>query len=156
MMSTKARQVAVPPEARALSSLARVDYADTYVVDTGPARTRSGEQWSRAVLEDAPAVMRRKLRYGWFALGLKLGSTRSDRRVLGWEIRHSTPELVLLAAGSRVGLPAELLFKREDDTLLAATFVQKRNPIARVMWAAVERRHQQVVPYLLDRAVRSG
>lgn len=38
---------------------------------------------------------------GGFALGLKLGATRSDRSVLGWEVRRNTPDVALLAVGSR-------------------------------------------------------
>ena len=79
--------------------------------------------------------MRARLLRGWCLLGLRLGSPWSRRRVLGWQIRRSTPDFVLLAAGSRIGMPAELLFKRERDGLLFATFVQQRNPLARTIWA---------------------
>jgi len=70
-------------------------------------------------------------------------------------VRNSSPEFVLLGADSRIGMPGELLFKRGHDALLFATFVQQQNPIARAMWAAVARRHRQVVPYLIERAARS-
>jgi hypothetical protein len=154
-VARKVQQVAVPPTARGLSTLAHIDYEDAFLVETGPSRGRTGEQWARATLEDAPRIIRRQLRWGWFALGLKLSSTRSDRFVLGWEVRRSTPEFALLGARSRLGLPGELLFEPRQDALLFATFVQLRNPIARAMWAAVAPRHQQVVPYLLERAARS-
>src|SRR5829696_8709968 len=80
------RQVASPPAARALSMLSDVDY-EGRLVQTGPAQDRTGEEWVRAVLEDAPMRTRNALSMGWFALGLRLGSTRSDRSVLGWEVR---------------------------------------------------------------------
>jgi len=80
------RQVASPPAARALSMLSHVDY-EGRLVETGPAQDRTGEEWVRAVLEDAPMSTRNALSMGWFALGLRLGSTRSDRSVLGWEVR---------------------------------------------------------------------
>jgi hypothetical protein len=143
-------QVTVPPAARAHTTLSHVDYEDAFLVEAGPSHGRTGEQWARAMLEDAPIMMRRKLRWGWFALGLTLGSTGSDRLVLGWEVRRSTPDFALLASGSRVGLPAELLFERRQHTLLFVTFVQQQNPIARAMWAAVAPRHRQVVRYLLE------
>ena len=84
-------QVVVPPAARALSTLSHVDYEDAFLVETGPAQDRTGEEWVRAVLEDAPMSTRNALSLGWFALGLRLGSTRSDRSVLGWEVwvRHA-------------------------------------------------------------------
>lgn len=152
---SRARQIAVPPAARALSTLTRVDYEDAFLVETGPCRKRTGEQWARSILEDAPCTMRSKLRCGWTALGLKLGATGSEGFVLGWEVRRSTPVLALLAAGSRLGLPAQLLFERRGDTLLLATFVQQENPVARAMWAAVAPMHRQVVPRVLERAISS-
>jgi hypothetical protein len=148
----RVHQVAVPPAARARTTLSDVDYEDAFLVEAGSSLGRTGEQWARAMLEDAPIMMRRKLRWGWFALGLKLGSTGSDRLVLGWEVRRSTPDFALLASGSRVGLPAELLFERQRHTLLFATFVQQQNPIAQAIWAAVAPRHRQVVRYLLEQA----
>jgi hypothetical protein len=146
----QARQVGLPPAARALSTLSRIDYEDAFFVRSGPDRT--GEQWARAVLEGAPQRVRARLLRGWCLLGLRLGSPRSRRRVLGWQIRRSTPDFVLLAAGSRIGLPAELLFKREQDGLLFATFVQQRNSLARAIWARVVPVHQRTVRSLLTHA----
>jgi hypothetical protein len=148
------REVAVPRSARRLCTLARVDYEDGFLVETGAASDRTAEQWARAILEDAPALVRSALPWGWSALGLKIGSTRSDRPVLGWEVRRSTPDLVLLAADSRLGLPAELLFKCRQRTLLFATFVQQENPVARAVWAGVTPVHRQVVRYVLEQASR--
>jgi hypothetical protein len=146
------RQVALPPAARRLSTLSHVDYEDAFLLETGPAHDRTGEQWARAVLEDAPAITRSALSWGWSALGLQLGSTRSDRLVLGWKVRRSTPDFALLGAGSRLGLLGEVLFKRQRQTLLFATFVQQENPIARAVWSGVAPGHRQVVRYLLEQA----
>jgi hypothetical protein len=148
----RVRQVAVPPAARRLSTLFHVDYEDAFLVETGPAQCRTAEQWARAILEDAPRLMRSAFPWAWGALGLQHGSTRSDRLVLGWEVRRSTTDIALLGAGSRLGLPAELLFKRQQHTLLVATFVQQENPIARAVWAGVAPVHRQVVRYALEQA----
>ncbi len=148
------RQVAMPPGARALSTLSHVDYEDAFLVDTRSAQDRTGEQWARAVLEDAPMIVRSALLSGWSSLGLRLGVGRSERFVLGWEVQRSTPDFVLLAASSRIGMPAELLFKRQQHTLLFATFVQKENPIAHAVWAAVDPLHRPVVRYVLEQASR--
>jgi hypothetical protein len=149
------RQVAVPPPAaRELSTLSHVDYEDAFLVETSPAQDRTAEQWARAILEDAPIVMRSALLWGWFALGLQLGSTRDRQLVLGWEVRRSTPDLALLGAGSRLGLQGELLFRRRQQTLLFATFVQQENHLARAVWAGVERVHKPVVRYVLEEASR--
>jgi hypothetical protein len=79
----RVRQVTLPPAARSLSTLSRVDYEDAFLVETGPAHDRTGEQWARAILEYAPMSTRNALSRGWSALGLRLGSTQSDRFVLG-------------------------------------------------------------------------
>jgi hypothetical protein len=150
----RVHQVAVPPAARTLSTLPHIDHEDAFLVETGPAQDRTGEQWARAILEDAPIIMRRALRWGWFALGLRLGSTRSDRFVLGWEVRAAPRDIALLGASSRLGLPAELLCKRQQQAPLFATFVQQENHIARAVWAGVAPVHRRVVRYLLERASR--
>ena len=150
----RARPIGLPPAARALSTLRRIDYQDAFFVRPGPGPDRTGEQWARAVLEGAPQRMRARLLRGWCLVGLRLGSPWSRRRVLGWQIRRSTPDFVLLAAGSRIGMPAELLFKRERDGLLFATFVQQRGPLARSIWARVVPVHQRTVASLLTRAAR--
>jgi hypothetical protein len=55
------QQVAVPSAARVLSTLSRIDYADAFLVDVGATQERTAEQWARAVLEGAPASVRRTL-----------------------------------------------------------------------------------------------
>jgi hypothetical protein len=143
------RQVAVPPAARALSTLSQIDYEDAFVLESGPAQDRTGEQWARAILEDAPIVVRAALVSGWSALGLRLGSPRSDRLVLGWELRRSSPAFALLGASSPAGLSAELLVKRRRKTVLFATMLHLENQIARAVWAAVRPVHLPVVRFVL-------
>ena len=152
MSTGNVREVAPPATARALSTLSHVDYEDAFLVETGPAQDRTGEQWARAILEDAPSVMRPALLWGWFALGLQLGPTRSDRFVLGWEVRRSSPDFALLCADSRLGLPAELLLERQQKRILFATLVQQENHITRAVWAGVAPGHRQVVRYVLEQA----
>lgn len=146
-------QVAVPAGVRALCTLARIDYEDAFELETDVAAGRTAEQWARAILEQAPSTLRGTLRRGWLSLGLELGPSRSERFVLGWEVRRSTPEFVLLGAGSRIGLPAELLFRREPGTLLVCTFVQQDNPLARSVWAGTEPLHRRILPYVLRQGV---
>jgi hypothetical protein len=107
------REVAVPRDGRARSMLPRIDYQDAFLVETGPARDRSAEHWARAIMEDAPLIMQATLRWGWSAIGFKLGSARAERHVLGWELRRSAADYVLLGADSRIGMPAELLLGRQ-------------------------------------------
>jgi hypothetical protein len=157
IMKSKAdrvRQIAVPRGARALSTLARIDYQDAFLVDIDPGAYQTAEQWARAIFEEAPFDVRVGLISGWSAIGLKLGRSRSSRSVLGWHVRNSTPDFVLLGADSRIGMPGELLVKCEPEALLFATFVQHDNLIARGVWATVEATHVRTVRDVLDEASR--
>ena len=151
--SDRVRQVDVPSSVRALSTLTRIDYVDTFLVDIGP-EERTAEQCARAILEGAPLAIRTRLLSGWSSLGLKVGKGSSNRSVLGWHVRQSAPDFVLLGADSRIGMPGELMFKKEGDTLLFATLVQHGNLVARAVWAAVEAAHVRMVRHILDQASR--
>lgn len=145
-------QVDVPAAARTLSTLDRVDYEDAFRIGVPAGPERSGEEWARATFEGASGRARSALRQGWAALGLKLDRGGSDRFVLGWELRHSDAAFALLGCGSRIGMPAELLFEPEPGGFLFATFVQQDNPVARGVWAAASPRHREIVPRLLGGA----
>jgi hypothetical protein len=152
--SSEVREVALSPAERTVSTLSRVDYTDAFRIETERAQDRTGEEWTRAILEDAPAATRRTLRRGWFALGVRLGSTEDSRLVLGWEVRRSTEDVALLAASSLIGMDAEVLCKREQNALLVATFMQLKNPVARAVWAAFAPRHRKVLRHLIRQAGR--
>lgn len=143
--------ISLPPDARALSTVSRVDYEDAFLVDVGVDRT--AEQWLRAVINDPPFAVRARLVTGWLTLGLKLGLPWSGRRVLGWKVLHSDASYVLLGAESWLGLRGQLLFRSETGgALLFATIVQLSNPAARAVWATITPTHQDVVHSLLSHA----
>ena len=147
-MST-VRQIPVPEEARALSTLARIDYADAFLVERGASDGLTPEELIRVFLGDAPRSLRTTLLSGWLALGLKLKPGHSSGYVLGWEVRRSTSDHVLLGAESRVGMPAELLLNRHSQRLLFCTFVELGNVVVRGVWAGVEPGHVPVVRHVL-------
>ena len=142
-------EIDIPPEARELTTLSRVDYTDAFILETARAADLTGEQWARAILEGAPEGTRTMLRRGWFMLGVRLGSTDDESLVLGWTVRRSFPDHALLAARSPFGLDAEVLFKREPKGLLAATLMKFNNPIARAFWGRFSSRHRKVLRHLL-------
>jgi hypothetical protein len=146
------REVEAPAQARALTTLARVDYQDAFRVDSSRAPGHSGEEWARALVEAAPQSVRTSLLRGWTALGLKLAPPDAEGAVLGWEVRHGGEGFALLGRDSRIGMPAELLFKPEPDGFLFATFIEQGNPLARSIWAPIAALHRRVVPALLARA----
>jgi hypothetical protein len=143
-------QISLPADARALSTLPRIDYEDAFLVSGAVDRTP--QQWVRAVIDDAPARVRARLFLGWLSLGLRLGVPWSSRRVLGWRVARNEPDWLLLAANSWLGLRGELLFRREPGGLLFATLIQQTNPAARATWARVTDTHQHVVRSLLTHA----
>jgi hypothetical protein len=145
-------QISLPADARALSTLSRVDYEDAFIVDAGAERT--AEQWARAVFNDAPLAVRARLVSGWIGLGLKLGGPWSARRVLGWKVVQVSPSVMLLAANSWLGLDAELLFRSQPGGLLFATLIRQNNPAARAVWSRMTSTHQGVVHSLLEHAAR--
>jgi hypothetical protein len=150
--AARVSQIPLPADARALSTLARVDYTDAFLIESGIELTP--QQWIRAALQEAPLPVRAQLVSGWSALGLKLGPPSSPRHKLGWRVHRSDPDLVLLAADGRLGLGAELLFRSEPRGLLFATFVQHTNAAARRVWAAITPTHQRVVRSVLTDAAR--
>ncbi len=151
-MTPVVTEVPMPAASRALSTLPSIDYEDAFLVDVRLGQRQSPEQWARDFFAGAPAHMRTTLPRAWFALGLELGPTDSDRHVFGWDIRLSTPDHVLLGARSRLGMPGELLFQRQGDGLLFATFLRHGNDATRVMWAGVGPVHRRVVRELLEHA----
>jgi hypothetical protein len=152
-MSVDVRQIDVPSSARALSTLPRIDYCDAFLFGENSNRDESAEDVMREVLEGAPLAVRTQLLSGWSTIGLKV-SSGSEGSVLGWDVRRSVPDHVLLGADSRIGMPGELLLKKEDGALLFATFVAQRNLLARTVWAMTEPLHVRVVRDILGQASR--
>lgn len=146
------RQIPAPTTARSLCGLARIDYADAFLVEDPGLPGLTGRQWATAVLADAPVAVKAKLLAGWTAIGLLPAARASRGSLLGWEIRCAVDDFVLLGRASLIGMPGELLFKREGRGLLFATFVQQDNPVARAVWSAMEPRHVPVVRSLLGQA----
>jgi hypothetical protein len=143
-----------PQSVRDLSALPRVDYADAFAVEIAASTDWTAERWARAMLEEAPAEMRARLQSGWTALGLK--SVTTDGSILGWGVRHATPDTLLLGRDSRIGMPGELLFVRRPEGLLFATLVHHHTVVTLPVWASVERVHVRTVAMLLERAGRAA
>jgi hypothetical protein len=148
------QQVELPPAARALCSLPRIDYSDCFVAETDHAMELSAEEWARRILEGAPTSFKISAPATWFALGLKHGLPWSGNNMLGWPVRRSEPGFVLLGAQSRTGMPAELLIKRQQGSILFATFIQHRSRVMKRIWSFMEGPHQEIVPRLVARGVR--
>ncbi|WP_326546545.1 hypothetical protein QGN32_23495 [Mycolicibacterium sp. ND9-15] len=148
------RQVASATAPRTPTTLGRIDYVDAFEVDVARSHDRGAEQWMRAILEGAPLPARMQLLSAWSAIGLKLRFPGADSSILGWDVRASDDDFVLLGAHSRIGMPGELLLRRQEHRLLFATFVRHDRPIARALWATIEASHVKTVRSLLERVCR--
>jgi hypothetical protein len=151
--SPQVDEASLPDWIRNGTHLRRIDYYDCHVVrGTGSTGRLSAEDWARTVLEAAPVQLRRTLPSGWFILGLRHGSVHAPEHVLGWPIRDCTDGYIVLAATSRIGMPAELVFARQDQDWLLATLVEHDNPIVAALWRGTTRLHRSVVRSLLGSA----
>ena len=144
-----------PPTLVELSTLPRIDYADAFFMPLPTAETRGAGEWVRLIFSETSPLWRSALPAGWFGLGFRLGSPNDPERIMGWEIIDSSPDFVLLAGRSRLGMPAELVIERRRDGLFFATLVQQENLLARAVWAGTEAIHRQVVHRVLEAARRS-
>jgi hypothetical protein len=153
--SGEVRQIQVPVIARESTEQAPIDYEDAFRVRLPDPASPPAPRWAEMILEEARADRRRAVLSGWEALGFELGPIPGKGFVLGWAIRRSEPDLVVLATESPLGIAGELVFRREPDGLLYATFVQLHGDVARRAWAPFETAHPPTVRELLrDAAAR--
>ena len=150
------RQIAVPSRLRTTSTLACTDYEDAFRLRPARPVERTAPEWARAVLEEAPAPLRRTLLTAWGALGLVLGDVPAQGFVLGWELRRCEPDRAVLATESPLGIAGELVFEGARDELLYGTFVRLDGEAAARAWALIEPKHPPVVRQLLELAGSRG
>jgi hypothetical protein len=149
------QRVDVPDRVADADPSGRSDYASAFRLSTARARNRTPELWARAVFEQAPALLRPILVFGWrVGLGLRLGPRPSPGFVLGWSVRSAGPDTVTLGAESRL-LRAQNLVVVDESSVTWVTLVRFERPLARPIWAVTSVVHHRVIPYLLGRAARS-
>ncbi len=150
------QRIDVPPTIAAAESL---DYASAFALtfSGSGAKPRSAEQWTRAVFEGAPALLRSCILFGWrFVLGLRLRPEAADH-VLGWSVTASAPEpdTVTLAADSRL-LSAENIVAADDAVVVWVTVVRYESRLARPLWVVASKVHHLTIRFLLGRAARGS
>src|SRR5689334_19665517 len=123
-MEVTVRPVPLPSAVASMSELERIDYSDSFVARVPADDSRAPIDWAREILDRAPAWFRRSAPGTWRMLGLKHAPVGSPGSVLGWPVRRESGDYALLGAGSRVGMPAELLVWRRSPTqLVFATLI---------------------------------
>lgn len=154
--AARARRIDASERLRAADTLAEPHYAAAWEVEIADRDTRSAEQWARATFEEAPRALRTFIVTGWRAgLGLRLAPRPSPNHVLGWKIATSATDLVILSVQSPLLGTAHLVFEVEGSRVVLGSFVRYEKRGARIIWAATQPLHHQIVPYLLARAARS-
>lgn len=149
----RARRIDPSEQLRALDTLGEPHYAAAWEVAIADGDTRSAEQWARATFEDAPRALRTFIVTGWtIGLGLRLGPRPSPNHVLGWKIATAATDLIVLSVQAALLGTAHLVFQVEGSRVVVGSFVRYEKRGARLIWAATQPLHHQIVPYLLGRA----
>jgi hypothetical protein len=133
---------------RSLDSLAAIDYADLFTVDTTAEATP--EQWARAMFGHVPSAAQIFI-WRWL-LGLRLSrGGRSPETVAGWRIGGRGDEWIRLEAASWF-LSAGLTVETGGGQVGLRTTVHYDRPIGRVVWPPCSAVHRRLVPGVLRTA----
>jgi hypothetical protein len=146
----RARRIELP------AALARngSDDALAFALVTPQARTRTPEQWARAVFEQGPVALRLFVDVGWRAvLRLRLAPRHAPGHVAGWVIAavDERPDTITLSAQSAL-LPARNIVAVDDAVVEWVTTVHFERRVARPVWAVASRIHCWTICFLLTRA----
>ena len=66
--------IAIPPAARALSTLCHLGYEDAFFLETSRTQDWTAEQWGRTILQDARRAVRSTVLLRWPSIGRRVGS----------------------------------------------------------------------------------
>ncbi|WP_067690518.1 hypothetical protein [Nocardia jejuensis] len=131
---TAVEAVEVDAELLAFSTLEDIHHGDAHLLFTDYSGDYSAEQWARIILENVPGETRIALERAWQIIALRLRAVGTAHTVAGWPIAHVDPEYVLLHTASDFGFEGQLLFRRNENSVLLATFVRFHDPAARAVW----------------------
>jgi hypothetical protein len=149
-MMSRVLTVRVPPQARELAGLERVDYQDAFAVRT--AVRLPAEEWAWLALEKAsPAVSGFAYRVQRALLGLRLAPRLSPDHPLGWEMMRVEAASVVLGAQGGIVTP-RIAVITSPEQVVAATLLRYDSSIAPAVWSVVAPVHRAVARYLLEQA----
>ncbi len=133
----------------------RRGHSDAFEVRLAEPDGRTAEEWLRAGLEEAPAVVRRIVLFAQRrVLGLQLGVPGAPDRVLGWPVVSATPEEARLEAVGPL-VAATIVSRRVDDrSTRLTTSIRYQRAVGRIAWTVVGPVHRAVARLLLARAAR--
>ncbi|TFV75614.1 DUF2867 domain-containing protein [Blastococcus sp. CT_GayMR20] len=113
----------------------------------------TAEEWLRAGLEEAPALLRRVIVAAHrHVLGFRLAPPGVSDSVLGWRTATVRPEVIRLEAAGPL-LDGVIVGRRLETRTVLTTSLRYRRPVlARFVWLCVGPLHRRIAPYLLERA----
>lgn len=158
MRPWRVRRVVVPQPIAATFAYSTANDTVSFALTTDVAGSRTPLQWAKAVFEDAPAVVRWCISFGWrYVLGLKLGPRPSDDHVLGWAVARSdlAANSTALLAESRF-LQAWNIVMVHETTVTWVTLVHYSHWAARPLWVMAKPIHRLIIRSLLARAARAA
>jgi hypothetical protein len=142
-------------EVQALADLHPAHYREALAVAVD--HDRRPEEWARLILEGATPAKRAALLRTWRLIGVRLAPLDAPGQVLGWRIRRSGPDGIVLAVTSRSGLSARLVVTATPRRVVQAMVVRFDRWFARPLWRVLTPQHRRFIAGLLsDAASRQG
>jgi len=148
--TTPVRTIPVPAAVAEIAGLDRVDYDEAFTFETEA--VQPPEEWARLILEGAPLSKRLLMIGAWTALGIRLAFPGSTGHVLGWRIRHSDADAVVLGVHAAVGLTARVVIQVEQQRVTHSMLVRYDRALGRRVWSRMAPGHHRFVRALLNRA----
>lgn len=156
-MATVRFQRRIPDAVRTHDMLSRADYSDMFTGATRESITMSPEQWTRALLHEAPVRIRLILGLASLVqrkiLGLRLDG-HATNNLFGWRLAARGDHWFILESQSWLG-QAHLLFHQDQRQVSVATLLWYKRRIGAVIWLPVSLLHRQVGLALLRYAVNA-
>ncbi|MGH3517461.1 MAG: DUF2867 domain-containing protein [Haloechinothrix sp.] len=140
-------QVPIPPRARELAGLRRVDYADAFAIDVEA--QHSPAEWIRVAAAASPAVFT-AVRLAHQALGLHLEPTGAPDHPIGWDVLHDEAEEAVLGNHGVLGVP-RIVGLTPPGQIVVATLIQFNGLAGRALWLAFAPGHRAVARHALGR-----
>jgi hypothetical protein len=125
------------------------DYSDCFRVASLPGTTAA--DWARASLRGAEGPFSRVVWQG--ILGFDLASSGTPGTLVGWPIRHDSPERFVMAAGGRL-MVGRRVFEVVGDSVRWTTTLRFHGMVGRTVWAGAGPAHRRLAPRCLDHAHR--
>jgi hypothetical protein len=143
---------------RAAADDAAADYVDVFEAPVHQDDSRSGEQALRDALgHRAGAGGGIVLWIHRHILRFQLGPYSSPEHVIGWSVRHSDPDEIVLVADGPL-MRGQLRLRRADGrrAVLTTRLHYRHKVAARAVWAVVGPLHRVITPELVKRTARRG